>query len=125
MELYFKYYEEVNRENEKIADENRGEKSDEDDETESENYLRLLEHGLFALQSICYIILDISGNGPSGISKRLGRLLNLRNEPKANVVDVVKTYWKNLGEERLNMDKSVFQEEQERIEGLIDKFEKL
>jgi hypothetical protein len=30
-----------------------------------------------------------------------------------------------LGEERLNMDKSVFQEKKKRMEGFIDKFEKL
>ncbi len=123
MELYFKYYEEVNKENQEIASET-ADKSEDEDDLEAENYLRLLEHGLFALQSVCYIILDIYANGPTGISKRIGRLLNLRNEPKTNVVKVVKTYCDNLGEERLNKDNTVYQEETQRIDGLIDKFEK-
>jgi hypothetical protein len=38
-----------------------------DDEREIENYMLKLENGLFALQSIVYIILDISVNGPQSV----------------------------------------------------------
>jgi Leucine-rich repeat (LRR) protein len=43
--------------------------SDEDEEQEIENYLLRLENGLFALQSIVYIIMDISVNGSSAVRK--------------------------------------------------------
>lgn len=122
MELYYKYSDEVKQEDLEIAKDHMEE--DDDEELEVEIYMRRLEHGLFALQSICYIILDISANGPSGIGKRLGRLLNLRKEPYSRIVEVVKTYVKNLGDEEVNKSNATYQEEKERIENLIEKFEK-
>lgn len=124
LELYFKYAAEVKAENLNI-EKDRAEASDDEDEDELEieYYMRRLENGLFALQSICYIIMDIYLNGPSGISKRINKLLNLRKEPKASIVSVVKVYKENLGETEINKSSSSFKEEVERIDQLIERFQ--
>jgi hypothetical protein len=61
MELYFKYSEKVDLVDEEAIDE-------ESDDKDEELYLRKLENGLFALQSIVYIILDITVNGASSVT---------------------------------------------------------
>ena len=60
LELYFKYSEKVDQ----VDDEDIDEETEDKDE---EIYLRKLESGLFALQSIAYIILDITVNGPASV----------------------------------------------------------
>lgn len=65
LELYFKYAEEVDEIDKSIAEQ----EDEEDDEQEIENYLLRLENGLFALQSIVYIIMEISVNGSSTVRK--------------------------------------------------------
>lgn len=60
LELYFKYSTQV--------DEVDVDDLDEDEEDQDEIYLRKLENGLFALQSIVYIIMDIAVNGPSSVN---------------------------------------------------------
>ena len=60
MELYFKYSEKVDLVDEEAIDE-------ESDDKDEELYLRKLENGLFALQSIVYIILDITVNGAPSV----------------------------------------------------------
>jgi len=83
LELYFKYSEEVEKIEKSIEDDDEVSKSqlivklkfgnlrnflkESDDEREIENYMLKLENGLFALQSIVYIILDISVNGPQSV----------------------------------------------------------
>ena len=47
-----------------------------DEEQEIENYMQKLENGLFALQSIVYIILDISVNGPQTVVIYYRNILN-------------------------------------------------
>lgn len=89
MELYFKYLEQVDRVELEIAREKvtrlrfsfftfindtlfqrLDETVDEDDdEKENEFYMRRLENGLFALQSVAYIILDISANAIPSVNK--------------------------------------------------------
>ena len=124
LELYFKYAAEVKAEDLNIEKDRAQASDDEDeDEQEVEYYMRRLENGLFALQSICYIIMDIFINGPSGISKRISKLLNLRKEPKTNIISVVKVYKENLGETEQNKSSSSFKEEMERIAELIERFQ--
>jgi hypothetical protein len=63
LELYFKYCEQVDQVDLDDVDE-------EDEDRGEEIYLRKLENGLFALQSIVYIIMDISVNGPPSVEQK-------------------------------------------------------
>lgn len=45
---------------------------------EEEIYLKRLEGGLFTLQLIDYILLEICSSGPSSIKQRVIQILNLR-----------------------------------------------
>lgn len=72
MELHFQYYERVQLANNNPEDE---------DEDEDESYLRRLDAGLFTLQLIDYIIIEVAStttNIPS-IRQRVVQILNLRN----------------------------------------------
>lgn len=74
MELHFQYSEQVQSAMKDFED-------DEDEDDEDENYLRRLNAGLYTLQLIDYIILEIaspSANIPS-IRERVMKILNLRN----------------------------------------------
>lgn len=126
LELYFKYKEEVQKEDLLIKRERATNTEDDDDEAqEVEYYMRRLESGLFALQFICYIIMDISVTGPSGIAKRINKLLNLRSEPKSAVIAVVEEYKENLGEDEAIKSEAAYKEETERIEKLIADFKQI
>jgi beta-catenin-like protein 1 len=116
LELFFKYSEEVERNNDP-----NDEDDEEDEDLKADNYLKRLENGLFALQSISYIILDIYANGTSGIKNRVMKLLNLRNVKKSKIIEIIKEYEENLGEESSIANSS--QEEHERIKELIQNFE--
>ena len=125
LELYFKYSEQVRKIDLEIAKERQeNENDDEEDEEdqEEEYYMRRLENGLLALQVIAYIMIDISGNGPTGIKTRVMKLLNLRNVPKSKIVNVVKDYEANLGDSEDKSNNKVYQEEHERIKELLEKF---
>ena len=79
MELHFKYYERIEATN----------RNDDDaDDDEDEIYLKKLDAGLYTLQLIDYIILEISSestNIPS-IRQRILQILNLRSTP----IDLIK-----------------------------------
>lgn len=60
LELYFKYSEQVDQVDSDDIDEDAEDKDE-------EIYMKKLEYGLFALQSIVFIILDITVNGPSTV----------------------------------------------------------
>ena len=64
---------------------------------------------------INFFILNIGG-----IKSRVIKLLNLRNIEKSKIVQIIREYEDNLGEEHVKSDES--QEEHERIKDLIVKF---
>jgi hypothetical protein len=72
MELHFQYFERVQAANNKI---------ERDEEDEDEIYLRRLDAGLFTLQLIDYIIIEIASSTTSipSIRQRVMQILNLRN----------------------------------------------
>jgi beta-catenin-like protein 1 len=49
-----------------------------EDAEEERNYLRRLEGGLFTLQLVDYILLEVCTGGPSTIKQRVTQILNLR-----------------------------------------------
>ena len=113
-ELYFKYVEQVEKTELEPSDD-----EDEDElDIELENYMRKLENGLFALQSIVYIIMDISVNSDQ-IRTRINKHLNMRSVKKASLVEVMQEYADNLGEEGKS---EATNEELKNIKELIEKF---
>nr|CAD7456918.1 unnamed protein product [Timema tahoe] len=77
MELHFKYLEKV-EEVDLTIDRERRDAEEETEEEEEVNYLRRLEGGLFTLQLVDYILLEVCHGGPSSIKQRITQILNLR-----------------------------------------------
>lgn len=125
LELYFKYKEEVRKEDLSIKRERAANTEEDDEANEYEDYMRRLESGLFALQFICYIIMDISVSGPAGIAKRINKLLNLRSASKSEIIAVVNEYKENLGEDEVIRSEAAYKEESQRIEKLITDFQQI
>lgn len=68
LELHFKYLEKVEKIDENLEDE---------EENEDANYVRRLEGGLFTLQLIDYIILEVCAAGPTTIKQRVMQVMNI------------------------------------------------
>lgn len=83
MELHFQYLERVQAANQSTDDE---------DEDDDEVYLRKLDAGLFTLQLIDYIILEIASNNANipSIRQRVLQILNLRNSSIENIKEIVR-----------------------------------
>lgn len=84
MELHFQYSERIQSANQSTDD-------DEDDD-DDEIYLRKLDAGLFTLQLIDYIILEIASNTSNipSIRQRVLQILNLRNSSIENIKEIVR-----------------------------------
>ncbi|CAF3329780.1 unnamed protein product [Rotaria socialis] len=91
MELHFQYFERV-----KEAD-NSIEQDQEEDEDEI--YLRRLDAGLFTLQLIDYIIIEIASSTTSipSIRQRVLQILNLRSTSIDTIKNLIREYATNLG----------------------------
>ena len=80
MELHFKYYDKVrNIDNEMDAD------ADED-----ELYLKRLEGGLFTLQLIDYVLIDVCASGAPSIKERVLHTLNLRGGSVKTIREIMR-----------------------------------
>jgi len=94
-ELHFKYLEKMNGVDKAIVEEirNSGEQLDED-----EIYLRRLDGGLFALQLIDYIILDVSISNPA-VKEKIRNVIQLRRGSMETIREIVREYAQNIGNE--------------------------
>ncbi|XP_030759608.1 beta-catenin-like protein 1 [Sitophilus oryzae] len=110
LELHFKYLEKV---------ESIDETLDDREENEDTNYLKRLEGGLFTLQLIDYIIVEVCAAGPATIKQRVMQILNMRGASLKTIRHVMREYAGNLGEEG---DKEWRDQEQQHILHLVDKF---
>jgi len=123
MELHEKYSEKVDKADAKIQREQRilGEKFSDD-----EIYIRRLQEGLFVLQFVDYIILEICSCGASTVKQRVLQILNLRGGTLKDVRDVVREYAGNVGETSSEGSESAEHHDkliqQEYLQSLIDKF---
>lgn len=83
MELHFQYFERVQGANRTMED---------DDEDEEEIYLRKLEAGLYTLQLIDYIIIEIASATSEipSIRQRVLQILNLRNSSIDTIKGIVR-----------------------------------
>ncbi|CDQ74613.1 unnamed protein product [Oncorhynchus mykiss] len=122
MELHFKYLEAVQLADKRIE----GEKHDMvkrgeilDDVMEDEFYLRRLDAGLFVLQLLCYIMVEISNSGISQLQQRVHQILNLRGGSVKVVRHIMREYAENIGDGKSEEFK---ESEQKRIMDLLENF---
>merc|ERR1711890_18305 len=87
--------------------------------TDEEIYLKRLEGGLFSLQLVDYIILEVCSCGASTVKQRVLQILNLRGGSLKTVRDIVREYAGNLGDEEGDHEK---RSEQDYLVHLVDKF---
>uniref|UniRef100_A0A674EEC7 Beta-catenin-like protein 1 n=1 Tax=Salmo trutta TaxID=8032 RepID=A0A674EEC7_SALTR len=131
MELHFKYLEAVQLADKRIEGEKhvrvlplppsdmvkRGEILD--DVMEDEFYLRRLDAGLFVLQLLCYIMVEISNSGISQLQQRVHQILNLRGGSVKVVRHIMREYAENIGDGKSEEFK---ESEQKRIMDLLENF---
>lgn len=121
MEIHDKYLSKVEEADRQISKLIRAIQRDPQQEelTDEEIYLKRLEGGLFSLQLVDYIILEVCSCGASTVKQRVLQILNLRGGSLKTVRDVVREYAGNLGEEGEDHEKKG---EQEYLLNLVDKF---
>ncbi|CAH1269231.1 beta-catenin-like protein 1 [Branchiostoma lanceolatum] len=122
MELHFKYLDKVGAvdaqiEREKVALRRQGEEVDEP--MEEEFYLRRLNTGLFTLQLLDYIMLEICSTGPASIKPRVMQILNLRGGSIKAIRNIIREYAANVGDAKSTETKEA---EQQRLLSLVDRF---
>ncbi|XP_055366355.1 beta-catenin-like protein 1 [Betta splendens] len=122
MELFFKYLEAVQQADRRIEGEKhemvrRGEILD--DSMEDEFYLRRLDAGLFVLQLICYIMVEISNSGNPQLQQRVHQILNLRGGSVKTVRHILREYAESIGDGKSEEFK---ESERKRIMDLADNF---
>nr|CAG4647787.1 EOG090X03ST [Moina brachiata] len=111
MELHFKYYDKL-----RLVDEELNERDDLD---EDEVYLKRLEGGLFTLQLIDYILIDVCTSGAPSIKQRVLQTLNLRGGSVKTIREIMREYAGNLGDGSESESK---EEEKQHVLQLLDKF---
>merc|ERR1719378_225504 len=114
MELHDKYVAKVEAADNEIDDEIRTLEGTEAEPGEDEIYMKRLDAGLFTLQLVDFIILDISCCGASTIKSRVMQTLNMKGGSSKVLRDVVREYASNLGPGS--------EEEQEYLMSIVDKF---
>lgn len=114
MELHFKYLDKV-----EIVDREIDQQINAGDEEEDEDaiYVKRLSGGLFTLQLIDYIILEVSSTDV--VKQRILQILNLRNASMKTIRHVMREYAGNLGDAG---DSDWRDQEQLYIIQLVDRF---
>ncbi len=93
MELHLKYLEKVQNIDREIENKNLEE---EDEDQEDADYLKRLSGGLFTLQLVDYIILEIAVSDGSKVKERIHKILNLRGATLQTIKDIMREYVGNL-----------------------------
>merc|ERR1719334_579279 len=121
MELHDKYVAKVEAVDKLIEKEIRAAQRNPEQEplTDEEIYLKRLEGGLFSLQLVDYIILEVCSCGASTVKQRVLQILNLRGGSLKTVRDIVREYAGNLGDEEGDHEK---RSEQDYLVNLVNKF---
>ncbi|KAI9579263.1 beta-catenin-like protein 1 [Glossina fuscipes] len=117
LELHLKYLDKLEIIDREINQQSRTSNVGEDDEAEN-NYLKRLTGGLFSLQMIDYIILEVSATSES-IKQRVVQILNLRGASMKSIRNVMREYAENLGDDG---DSDWKEQEQAHILSLVDRF---
>ncbi|KAK6634464.1 Beta-catenin-like protein 1 [Polyplax serrata] len=116
LELHFKYMEKVEEVDLEIEENQRIDKEELDEE---EVYLKRLEGGLFTLQLIGYILLEVCCSGAASIKQRVVQIINLRGGSLKAIRHIMREYAGNLGDTHEEEAKKA---EEQYILQLIDKF---
>uniref|UniRef100_A0A8C9RXK8 Beta-catenin-like protein 1 n=1 Tax=Scleropages formosus TaxID=113540 RepID=A0A8C9RXK8_SCLFO len=90
-----------------------------DDAIEDEFYLRRLDAGLFVLQLVCCIMVEISNAGIPQLQQRVHQILNLRGGSVKVVRHIMREYIENIGDGKSDEFR---ESEQKRIMELLDNF---
>nr|XP_014092563.1 beta-catenin-like protein 1 [Bactrocera oleae] len=117
LELHLKYLEKVEIVDREIDQQEKNTEIDEDEEAEN-NYIKRLTGGLFTLQRIDYIILEVSATADT-VKQRVVQILNLRGSSMKTIRNVMREYAGNLGDDG---DADWKEQEQSHIVSLIDRF---
>ncbi|XP_041376012.1 beta-catenin-like protein 1 [Gigantopelta aegis] len=122
LELHFKYLDKVRQCDDEIEkDKNRMRQSGQtiDEEMEDEFYLKRLDLGLFTLQLIDYVMLEICTSGAPSLRQRVMQILNMRGGSIKAIRNIMREYAGNIGDAK---DPESREAEQNRIIQLVDKF---
>ncbi|KAF4096295.1 hypothetical protein G5714_022264 [Onychostoma macrolepis] len=90
-----------------------------DDAMDDEFYLRRLDAGLFVLQLLCYIMVEICNAGVPQLQQRIHQILNLRGGSVKIVRHIMREYAENIGDGKSEEFK---ESEQKRIMELLENF---
>ncbi|KAL7019529.1 hypothetical protein ACKWTF_011143 [Chironomus riparius] len=121
MELHLKYLEKVENIDRAIENQKKQkQQEDEEDDEEESSYLKRLSGGLFTLQLIDYIILEISVTSDGAkIKERIHKILNLRGSSLKTIKDIMREYVGNLGDAQ---SAEWREQEKSHVLGLINRF---
>nr|CAG4650861.1 EOG090X03ST [Simocephalus serrulatus] len=113
MELHFKYFDKL-----RVIDAQL-QRNVADDEDEDEMYLKRLEGGLFTLQLVDYIMMEVCASGAASVKQRVLHTLNLRGGTVKTIREIMREYAGNLGD---GSESEAKEEEKQHILQLLDKF---
>ena len=119
MELHDKYLAKVEAADAELDDEIKTLEGTEAELSEEEIYMKRLDGGLFTLQLVDYIMLEICACGASSVKQRVMQTLNMKGGSAKMVRDVVREYAGNLGNQEEDGDR---QGEADYLLSLVDKF---
>lgn len=117
MELHFKYVDRVSLTEERLRS------SGQDDEDEL--YLERLNGGLYVLQLIDFVIVDVCANGAATIKQHVHKILNQRKATVKTIRNVIREYAGTLGDENDDVseeDQRQRENERQYLLQLVDKF---
>lgn len=119
LELHLKYLEKVELIDKEIEQKSMEHNFDEEEEAEN-NYIKRLTGGLFTLQLIDYIILEVSTTSDT-VKQRVCQILNQRGASMKTIRNIMREYAGNLGDEG-DKDNDWINQEQTHILSLVDRF---
>uniref|UniRef100_A0A6M2DJ01 Beta-catenin-like protein 1 n=1 Tax=Xenopsylla cheopis TaxID=163159 RepID=A0A6M2DJ01_XENCH len=114
LELHFKYLDKV-EEIDSVIEQQRTKDNDDDDAI----YMQRLSAGLFTLQLVDYIILEVCSSGASSIKVRVMQILSQRGASVKTIRHVMREYAGNLGDAGSSEWR---EQEQQHILQLVDRF---
>ena len=118
IELHFKYLQRVREADDAFRKDNPTfEDDDIVDDIEDEKYLRRLDAGLYTLQLVDYIVMELHICGLASIKSRLSTLLNRHGDSMKTVKTIMSEYVERLGSGDPNSD---VEKEKRRLTSLID-----
>ncbi|KAH8331277.1 hypothetical protein KR067_013571, partial [Drosophila pandora] len=119
LELHLKYLVKVEAIDKEIDQQTKAsnDPSIDEDEEEENNYIKRLTGGLFTLQRIDYILLEVSSTSET-VKQRVLQILNLRGASMKTIRSIMREYAGNLGDG----DTDWREQEQNHILSLVDRF---